>query len=277
MLNEKDLEKLRLKMNSKEKTEERNKLISDSLKNIEAEVDKALADTEMPSDAELAARMKALLFDVYKSNEQASTETKEAPDGKIKNIVLRKRLGRAILLAAVISLLGLSFIVTSVASKHNISIENGIVEYVKGAVSITIFGEKEGEYISVEKLKVYLENNGLGDIPVPKYFDGFGWKVTPPEHIKNEITDMYTFKIYDKEEMFSFSISPLPQKAENKPGYYLNLEGAETIKAGEMYVYLFEHNKGKDCAITYYYSDYCIRIISETDFSTIKGVAETIK
>lgn len=277
MLNEKELEKLRLIMNKKEKAEERNAVIEESLKNIESEVNEALENIEMPSDAELRARMKAVLFDAAKLDEQATTEEKETPAKEIRGIKTRKNLGKTLLVAAVVSLLGLMFIITTVASKHNISIENGFVKYVKDAVVITIFGEKEDEYISVEQLKLYLENNGLGSIPLPKYFDGFGWKVTTPKHFKNEYTDIYSFKIYNKEEMFTVSIAPLPSGSENKEGYHLNLESAETIKAGEVYVYLFEYNKGKDCIIKYYYSDYDIDIASQTDFDTMKKIAESIE
>lgn len=278
MLNEKELEKLRLKMNSKEKTEERNKVIEESLKNIEAEVNEALEDIEMPSEAELQARMKALLFDASKLDEQTPAKAEEAPAKEIKSIMTRKKIGKTLMLAAVISLLGLSFIITAVASKHNISIENGFVAYVKDAIVITFFGddEEEEKYISVEMLKVHLENNGFENVIIPKYFENGNWKVSIPEYT-NDIFKQVSFDIYNDDNNFLFNFHILPQKAQDKEHYFLDLENAETLKTGKMYIYLFEHNNGYDNHIRYFNSYYDYLIISKTDYVIMQEIAKTIE
>lgn len=275
MLNEKELEKLRLKMNSKEKTEERNKVIEESLKNIEAEVNEALEGIEMPSEAELQARMKALLFDASKLDEQTPAKTEEAPAKEIKSIMTRKKIGKTLMLAAVISLLGLSFIITTVASKHNISIENGFVAYVKDAIVITFFGDSEEKYISVDVLKADLENNGFKNVIIPKYFESGNWKVSIPEYTKNDFTNTLSFKIYNDNNSFYFRIAT--QGAGSNEYYFLELENAETIKTDEMYVYLFEHNNGYDNRIRYFNPYYNFLITSKTDYAIMQEIAKSIE
>lgn len=275
LLNEKELEKLRLKMNSKEKTEERNKVIEESLKNIEAEVNEALEGIEMPSEAELQARMKALLFDASKLDEQTPAKTEEAPAKEIKSIMTRKKIGKTLMLAAVISLLGLSFIITTVASKHNISIENGFVAYVKDAIVITFFGDSEEKYISVDVLKTDLENNGFENVIIPKYFENGNWKVSIPEPTDTELTKQVSLKIYNDESSFSFIIGP--HETQNRESYFSKLENAETIRTDETYIYLFEHNNGNDTSMYYCISDYDIRIQSKTNIGTMREIAKTIE
>ena len=262
-------------MNSKEKTEERNKVIEESLKNIEAEVNEALEGIEMPSEAELQARMKALLFDASKLDEQTPAKTEEAPAKEIKSIMTRKKIGKALMLAAVISLLGLSFIITTVASKHNISIENGFVAYVKDAIVITFFGDSEEKYISVDVLKADLENNGFENVIIPKYFENGNWKVSIPEYTKNNFTNTLSFKIYNDNNSFYFRIAT--QGAESNEYYFLELENAETIKTDEMYVYLFEHNNGYDNRIRYFNPYYNFLITSKTDYAIMQEIAKSIE
>ncbi len=274
MLNEKELEKLRLKMNSKEKTEERNKVIEESLKNIEAEVNEALEDIEMPSEAELQARMKALLFDASKLDEQTPAKTEEAPAKEIKSIMTRKKIGKTLMLAAVISLLGLSFIITTVASKHNISIENGFVAYVRDAIVITFFGDSEEKYISVDVLKADLENNEFEDVIIPKYFENGNWKVSIPEYSK-DILKQVSFEIYNDNSSFYFRIAT--QEAQNKEQFFLKLENAETIKTDKMYIYLFDQNNGNDFSIYYCNSDYEVYVKSKAYTDTVREIAKTIE
>lgn len=276
LLNEKELEKLRLKMNSKEKTEERNKVIEESLKNIEAEVNEALEDIEMPSEAELQVRMKALLFDASKLDEQTPAKTEESPAKEIKSIMTRKKIGKTLMLAAVISLLGLSFIITTVASKHNISIENGFVAYVKDAIVITFFGDSEEKYISVDVLKADLENNGFENLIIPKYFENGNWKVSIPEY-SNDIFKQVSFEIYNGDNNFSFDFHILPQKTQNKEHYFLDLENAETVKTGNIYIYLFDQNNGNDFSIYYCNSDYEVYVKSKAYTDTVREIAKTIE
>lgn len=275
MLNEKELEKIRLKMNTKEKTETRNTIIEEALENIEAEVNKALKDLETPSGSDLQARMKAVLFDASKLEKQAQAETNDKSEKSPKSLMTHKRIGKTLLLAAVISLLGLSFIITTVASKHNISIENGFVAYMKDAITITFFGDSEEKYISLEVLKADLENNGFENVVVPKYFDNGEWKVTVPKYTDNDVLRQVSFEIYSNANSFVFCITPLNEH--NKEAYFLDLKNAETINSPNMHIYLFEHNNGYDNYIDYFNSDYNFSITSKTDYEVMRKIAKTIE
>lgn len=261
-------EKNNLKMNE-EKIKTRNKIIEEALREIEAEVDESLRDIQMPSDAELELRRKAMLYDMYKQTEEASS--------KIKAKKRHKRVGKVLAFAAIVTLLTLTFVTATVASKHNINIENGFVTYIGDVIRVTFF--KEGEkYISLKSLTANLENNGYTEAIIPEYFEYSGYKATIPEYTDNGYGKQASFTLYNGEDEFRFNIAPIPldyDKYETEHNF-LELENAQTVRSGDMYIYIFEHNKGRNCRIDYSTDNYNFSINSRKDYETMIKIAETI-
>lgn len=275
MKNEKNFENINLKINT-EKAESRSKIIEEALAAIDADVDKALENVEMPTDGEVQARIKAMLYEAGKMEQESLKKTDEKPKDTAKVKKTRKNIGKTLLLVAVITVLAMTCVITTVASKHNISIENGFVAYMKEAIVITFFGESEEKYISIDVLKASFENNGYYDVVIPKYFDTVDWKVTVPEYADDGFTKQVSFDIYNDEYRFGFIINELTTEDYNNPISFLELDNAETIKSENMDTYVFDYGNGT-ILIKYFDESYKYTVTSYVDYGVMQDVAKNIE
>ncbi len=163
----------------------------------------------------------------------------------------------------------------AVGNSHDISIENGFVNFVKDTAKIVFFGEKEEEFIPVSVLLTDLEQHGYKDIAFPQEFiDNAGkYKVTLPDYFEDSFGKQVSFFIYGDVEKYSFSICS--HDPTQNAYSYKNLDNVDTIVLNDVYVYVFEFDAAE--TIEFFNGEFYYFISSNTPYSDMVKIAKSIK
>ncbi len=193
----------------------------------------------------------------------------------------RKVTFRVLFVAALLSILSFSCIFV-VGNSHDISIENGFVTFAKDTIKIVFFDEGEEEYITVDALLSDLENHGYSDILFPQEFitKSDEYKVSVPEYIEDVnnvgVNEQVSFDIYNDTRGYSFNIIKSDcTSSSDLSGGFMDVDDAETVIIGDVYIYVFEHDIGSS-SIHFVDNGYSYYLTSEVSLSEMISIAQTI-